>query len=236
MIKFFRHIRQSMINQNRTKKYLLYAIGEIILVVIGILIALQINNWNENRKTDNDFRDKLVLIKSELNQDIAFYQELKLLSEERIIFFTSLYNKEYPDLDLTTTATKISKNFNPRKFGTGYSSIKSESHLKKINNQELKNSLIKYYEETALNYNDLSEWHKEFVKDNIDIYILKNLQMDIQGKVKPELIIYEMEDKILPSILSFQVLIMKRFKEMATVNITNAKKLNDLIDQELKES
>ncbi|MBO6881380.1 DUF6090 family protein [Winogradskyella sp.] len=50
MIKFFRHIRQSMINQNRTKKYLLYAIGEIILVVIGILIALQINNWNENRK------------------------------------------------------------------------------------------------------------------------------------------------------------------------------------------
>ena len=50
MIKFFRHIRQSMINQNRTKKYLLYAIGEIILVVIGILIALQINNWNEQRK------------------------------------------------------------------------------------------------------------------------------------------------------------------------------------------
>ena len=50
MIKFFRHIRQSMINQNKTKKYLLYAIGEIILVVIGILIAIQINKWNENRK------------------------------------------------------------------------------------------------------------------------------------------------------------------------------------------
>ena len=45
MIKFFRHIRQSMIDQNKTKKYLLYAIGEIILVVIGILIALQINEW-----------------------------------------------------------------------------------------------------------------------------------------------------------------------------------------------
>ncbi len=50
MIKFFRHIRQSLIMKNQTGKYIKYAIGEIILVVIGILIALQINNWNENRK------------------------------------------------------------------------------------------------------------------------------------------------------------------------------------------
>jgi sensor domain CHASE-containing protein len=50
MIKVFRKIRQNMIKENRTSKYLLYAIGEIILVVIGILIALSINNWNEQRK------------------------------------------------------------------------------------------------------------------------------------------------------------------------------------------
>ena len=49
MIKFFRHIRQSFIMENKTSKYFTYAIGEIVLVVIGILIALQINNWNENR-------------------------------------------------------------------------------------------------------------------------------------------------------------------------------------------
>ena len=53
MIKFFRKIRQNLIIENKTSKYFKYAIGEIILVVIGILIALQINNWNENRnKTD----------------------------------------------------------------------------------------------------------------------------------------------------------------------------------------
>ncbi|HEY5688165.1 MAG TPA: DUF6090 family protein [Yeosuana sp.] len=50
MIKLFRNIRQNLIIENKTGKYLKYAIGEIVLVVIGILIALQINNWNEERK------------------------------------------------------------------------------------------------------------------------------------------------------------------------------------------
>lgn len=50
MIKFFRKIRQRLLTENKFSKYLLYAIGEIILVVIGILIALSINNWNEEKK------------------------------------------------------------------------------------------------------------------------------------------------------------------------------------------
>lgn len=61
MIKFFRHIRQRMIKENRVSKYLLYAIGEIVLVVIGILIALQINTWNEERKLEDQ---KQILISS----------------------------------------------------------------------------------------------------------------------------------------------------------------------------
>ena len=50
MIKFFRKIRYDLMEKNKTGKYLKYAIGEIVLVVIGILVALQINNWNEQRK------------------------------------------------------------------------------------------------------------------------------------------------------------------------------------------
>ena len=53
MIKFFRQIRKNTIMKNETGKYLKYAIGEITLVVIGILIALQINNWNQNRTNEN---------------------------------------------------------------------------------------------------------------------------------------------------------------------------------------
>jgi hypothetical protein len=62
MIKFFRHIRRRLLAENRFSRYLIYAIGEIVLVVIGILIALQINNWNEEYKTrliEKDLYEKL---------------------------------------------------------------------------------------------------------------------------------------------------------------------------------
>ena len=51
MIKFFRNIRRQFLSQNRFSKYFLYVVGEIVLVVVGILIALQVNNWNESLKT-----------------------------------------------------------------------------------------------------------------------------------------------------------------------------------------
>ena len=58
MIKFFRKIRQRLLTENKFSKYLLYAIGEIILVVIGILIALQVNNYNEAKKQEIKTKEK----------------------------------------------------------------------------------------------------------------------------------------------------------------------------------
>lgn len=83
MFKFFRHIRKSLILENKTSKYLKYAIGEIVLVVLGILIALQINNWNEERKTK---QLELGLLKELLNVlesggSIATSGELDLQNE-----------------------------------------------------------------------------------------------------------------------------------------------------------
>ena len=68
MIKFFRKIRQNLLLENKTAKYFKYAIGEIVLVVIGILIALQINNWNEwdkesKKEQKNSFKLKIILKK-----------------------------------------------------------------------------------------------------------------------------------------------------------------------------
>ena len=64
MIKFFRKIRYDLMEKNKTSKYLKYAIGEIVLVVVGILIALQINNWNEDRtarKSENQILNSLAV-------------------------------------------------------------------------------------------------------------------------------------------------------------------------------
>jgi hypothetical protein len=69
MIKFFRKIRQNLLSEGKTGKYLKYAIGEIVLVVIGILIALQINNWNEYRKLKLTERHTLENLLSEIQLD-----------------------------------------------------------------------------------------------------------------------------------------------------------------------
>ena len=68
MIKFFGRIRQQLLTENKFRKYLKYAIGEILLVVIGILIALQINNWNETRKMDIKEAIYLRDLKTDLEQ------------------------------------------------------------------------------------------------------------------------------------------------------------------------
>jgi len=83
MIKFFRKIRQKLIAENRVTKYLLYASGEIILVMIGILLALQVNNWNENRKAEEkelklliELEDDLIETKKDLMTDIERIPQL----------------------------------------------------------------------------------------------------------------------------------------------------------------
>lgn len=86
MIKFFRQIRQRLLAQSKFSKYLLYAIGEIVLVVIGILIALQINNWNESRKLqeeiDTYFAQKLVNLHEDKLRLIEL-REFRLMAGEK---------------------------------------------------------------------------------------------------------------------------------------------------------
>lgn len=70
MIKFFRNIRQYSIANGRVGKYLLYAIGEILLVVVGILIAFQVNRWNEQRKLDSQEKELLSNLRGEFQDNL----------------------------------------------------------------------------------------------------------------------------------------------------------------------
>ncbi|WP_242094099.1 DUF6090 family protein [Aestuariivivens sediminicola] len=84
MIKFFRNIRQQLLSQNRFSKYLLYAIGEIVLVVVGILIALSINNWNEDKKERQKETKSLVELKDNLKSNIDEFNKFMSIQNESI--------------------------------------------------------------------------------------------------------------------------------------------------------
>ena len=70
MIKFFRKIRHRLLTENKFSKYLIYAIGEIVLVMIGILLALQVNNWNEERKRKSLINTYIGSLQADLRNDI----------------------------------------------------------------------------------------------------------------------------------------------------------------------
>ncbi|WGK65857.1 DUF6090 family protein [Croceiramulus getboli] len=153
MIKFFRHIRQSMIDQNRTRKYLLYAVGEIILVVIGILIALQINNWNENRKSKIQGQLYLNRLLSENKEDLAtFNNNIKELEKgiETVKALSAVLNSNSTSDSLLIVAAN---DF----FGYGsiypifssststFEDLSSTGNLKDIQNATLRDQLVKHY-------------------------------------------------------------------------------------------
>ncbi|MFC4721750.1 DUF6090 family protein [Geojedonia litorea] len=103
MIKFFRKIRQSLLLEGNTAKYLKYAVGEILLVVIGILIALQINNWNEVRKELINETKILKTLNAEFTQNsITLDSILKQLNRmEQSLSFVFQNIKPDPNLDYT---------------------------------------------------------------------------------------------------------------------------------------
>jgi len=150
MIKFFRKIRQQLLTQNRFSKYLFYAIGEIILVVIGILIALQVNNWNQSRKDKQFEITMLQEIKSSLESDLEFSEminrRLKVKEEgiQELLKMTAS-NQKYSDSMLLEVYNKMNTgvSFNINKGS--YEAIKSVG-IDKISNDSLRKMLIQTYE------------------------------------------------------------------------------------------
>jgi hypothetical protein len=83
MIKFFKKIRRTLLNQNKTGKYLKYAVGEIVLVMIGILLALQVSNWNTERKIE---KEEIAILNNLLeNLSLAKKQSKIEISNENLL-------------------------------------------------------------------------------------------------------------------------------------------------------
>ena len=121
MIKFFRKIRQKLVSENKFSRYLLYAIGEIILVVIGIILALQLNNWNEQRKLkaqeaellsyalENIKRDSIIIsdVLNELDDIIRIHKDfIAVINNEKQqgeVKNIDLIRRSFPNKPITKT-------------------------------------------------------------------------------------------------------------------------------------
>ncbi|MCS5491324.1 DUF6090 family protein [Algoriphagus limi] len=149
MISFFRKFRQKLLTQNRVTRYLIYALGEIFLVVIGILIALQINNWNESRK-DRAFELEML---SEINRELLseiedkqvalniFNRAERSLNELLKMRIDDEYSRDSLEQHLNNLGS-IGLFF-PYSDGA-YEALKSGG-FDKIQNEKLRNDLIRLY-------------------------------------------------------------------------------------------
>jgi hypothetical protein len=154
MIKFFRKIRQNLLMENKTGKYFKYAIGEIVLVVIGILIALQINNWNESKKQSTTEKEFIISLKNDLKRDKAFIEMVVELNEPRIEAYEildsdlqNLYNNDRKSLDsIFKVYFRSQRTFYP--ISGSYESAVSGNQITIFRNKELVQKVVKLYNST----------------------------------------------------------------------------------------
>ena len=153
MIKFFRQIRQSLIMKNQTSKYFKYAIGEIILVVIGILIALQINNWNTVQKEKTKEQQILLSLREEFKQNInelSFDHQINLGSINAVK--TLLNFDTTTDFDTKTIDSLLGQTFNFATFDARLgvvNDISASGNLELIRDSKLRYKLNQWTGELA---------------------------------------------------------------------------------------
>lgn len=189
-MKFFRKIRQKILSENkpttragRFKRYFMYAIGEILLVVIGILIALQINNWNQSKKDNRALNEYLVKIKTHTEEDL---HKLDLITMGRTQIAEQckkarariLDKTEDEDLFLFMTCGAAFADFYFKPNTGGYESLKNSDYFGKINNTPLDSLLNRYHsliEEIAQNersYNEYIVEQEAYLSNQFDLSLI----------------------------------------------------------------
>ena len=162
MIKFFRKIRKNLLNEGKTSKYFKYAIGEIVLVVIGILIALQVSNWNkqnEDRKLEKRYVSELIL---DLQKDSIFIADVRETSYQQMLSKSKL--KEYFEGQQFTEDSLIVyfraqyspvPKFNP--ITTTLDELKSTGNIRVIQNSSIRRKILETYNYYTTHINNTEE-------------------------------------------------------------------------------
>ena len=155
MIKFFRKIRQKLLDENRFSKYLIYAIGEIVLVVIGILIALQINTWNENKRIKTEEKILITSLIRNIEEDIksltAVTKRDSIFIDANRILLSALNNdsirRNKPLMKLKILEASFTSRFIPSQIT--FNQMQFSGKLNYILNNSIKNRIQSYYDNVS---------------------------------------------------------------------------------------
>ena len=164
MINFFRRIRKQLANDNKPLKYMRYAIGEIILVMVGILLALQVNNWNEQLKNNDLEREFLNGLRADLVIDSTYYSK-RIQDAENYIrinrnFIGELYEEQQNYADVQNLFEKLSLYSDLLTIqNSTYQELINEGKFNLIRNRELKSALIDYYRDTEIAEKHIEEFN-----------------------------------------------------------------------------
>ncbi|MFH6770069.1 DUF6090 family protein [Gaetbulibacter aquiaggeris] len=180
MIPFFRKIRKTLADDNKPLKYLRYAIGEIVLVVIGILIALSINNWNEDRKLQNEELKLLFDIKTNLESNLANFKRDTIRNHEDLYNYqkieTYIKNNLPYNEELDTSFGRLTFWASPYIINTAYSSLQTKG-LDLISNEVLKNAIVNMYEiELAKIIQDYDTSESELMSNIVTPFFAKHMK------------------------------------------------------------
>jgi hypothetical protein len=151
MITLFRRLRQRLLTENKFSKYILYAIGEIILVVFGILIALQINNWNENRKNKAIEYDYYCQLLNDIDLDKIQLEALTKEAEQSVEIgkqlIKDLHTLKKGKNEMMADYIKTIRSNSYLPTNVTYTDLKSSGNLSLLKNKVLKQKLIQYQSE-----------------------------------------------------------------------------------------
>lgn len=240
MLKIFRRVRQKLIRQNKVSSYLLYAIGEIILVMIGILLALQVTNWNEEIKVKNELNSILRTVSLDLKRDtlsassiIQFYDTIKKKSD--YIIHKKLNRKNYKKCPECRSLVTIYQPFVTQK--KGYELLKKFSNNNQIKNDTLVTRITQFYTSLNLLIDDSNQFIKEEVFKNIEIFKSKDWFVNwTLGKYSEEMIIFFTEsEEYRKMVAANDILAGRNHKLFVSMYKDGAKVLLDKLEERLKE-
>ena len=223
-----------MLSEGKTGKYLKYAIGEIVLVVIGILIALSINNWNEQRKNQDDVHLSLIQILNDLKQEKLILKADKLSTKKIIDYLTNVSKGNHNDVQLDSLLINLDLYFSFFKSNNAYTGLKQTGKFSNINDPILKANIASYYEEGYETLIADTKWGETYTNDQVVPFIIANLEPDTNNMTSSELVLNKLKTTNLKYIINYQIGVRKFIAEHLESAIQNNNKLIIQIETELK--